>query len=313
MKRRGIVIYPKIDVAQNTVTEPFYSYEREAQKAVHIEYTNMDPILLRMYTLYWDLIDWPKNNLIDLYPVGDIARDIAYLEQVGVLKRSNIRFNKESMDARLPYAVQVIALIRNSRKEDEHWTLGQSGFNLILPPDRSIIQPSVEIELYHALPVPHENVTIEDIIKFKGKRNDELQRFRHAMDGLYLQVVQSKDIPRAKSYTIDEIYKSVSELNRVMKEGKIQLVRPYLKVEVNVPDLLVLPTAGALAATQFNIPPEIGAALGLASALIKFKIGTAPSIKNIPSELRDYAYLASVEKNLKKRKGRKLSFRRKKK
>jgi hypothetical protein len=90
MKKRGVIIYPKIDNAQN-----FYDpkYE-EFGKSVHIEYTEIDPIMIRMYALYWDLIDWPESNLINLGPYDTLLAETNLLIQEGVMTRSKILFRE---------------------------------------------------------------------------------------------------------------------------------------------------------------------------------------------------------------------------
>lgn len=272
---RGIVIAPPFRVEGSSFT---------------LESSDIDPIKLRQYLLYWDMIDFPDNNIVS---IGE-SPEVSYLQSAGKLKRTQIRFN--SWDgANLGYAfaiMQTAAFDINSQSNQDSWSIAQTNKQLLLPKELNKPKQTVEIELYESIPVPSAEVSLGDILEFKEKRQDELLEFRHLMDEFYLSILNSADIPRAKTKAIEEIQRSIVVLNRIMSESKFKRFLSTVKVELNLSDALRDMFLGSVGAkVAFGLSPEIGAAIGLATAAIKVGFEIAPNMENVPANLKDYAYL----------------------
>lgn len=255
-----------------------------------------DPVSLRQYLLYWDKIDWPDNNVIS---ISGSNSEIDFLQTVGVLERTKIRFSGTCRNA--GYAMlgmQMVALERRNKKDPGAWSLAQQSELLVGPTEGTIEAHTIEIELYSALPVPSANVSLEEVLEFKLKRSDELLRFRAAMDGLYLQVAGAADIPRAKLQTMDELQAALQELNAVFGESFARRLLASIKVELNLPDFILKAVAGATSAATFGMPIAIGAAAGAIAASLKFDLTRIRKSRQIPDRLRDYAYLHHIVKEL---------------
>jgi hypothetical protein len=90
---------------------------------------------------------------------------------------------------------QAAALQMNNQREPGLWSMAQVGRTVFLPPEVSHEAQAIEIELYNALPIPSDEVSLDDILLFKDRRNDELLALRRAMDRLYLEVVNTAAFP----------------------------------------------------------------------------------------------------------------------
>jgi hypothetical protein len=171
MSERGIVITPRFEFDGKALHFPgLVGLEAEA---------------LRRYLLYWDKIDYPDNNLIGI----GIGPDEQFLIEEGILKRTEIIFQGSGSVAHAYVFAQAQALQINNQREPGLWSMAQTGRALFLPPEMSHETRAIEIELYNALPVPSDEVSLEDILLFKDRRNDELLALRAAMNQLYLEVI----------------------------------------------------------------------------------------------------------------------------
>ncbi|MFD2616156.1 DUF6236 family protein [Terrilactibacillus laevilacticus] len=257
----------------------------------------LNPIKLRQYLLYWDKIDFPKNNLIGF---GE-SPDIEFLKQVGVLKQTNVQVLLSGEMTELYLKGQIIALNKNNEAEKGCWSLGQTNTHLVLPKNDTVKKRNIEINLHQALPIPSDKVSLDDILYFKERRKDELLSFRGMMDELYLEVADSSDQDRAEIKNIEKLQRSLMDLHKVMDESFSHRLLGGLKVEIDVPNLFdaAIKTAkGAGAGAVFHFPVEYGAILGLASSFIKVSSEVSLRPKAIPDNLRDFAYLYYAEKEL---------------
>jgi hypothetical protein len=168
--------------------------------------------------------------------------------------------------------------------------------------------PIIDLQLYRAIPVPIEKVPIENILKFKDIRKDELLRFRHAMDAFYLSIINSNDIPRAKTHAIDEIDLSLCDINRVMKESGWKRILSNIDVSIKIPqpselinNITIAGAGGAYIGSKIGIPHTcavIGMAAGAITSFIKVDVKEAFKPRRIPDNLMDFAYLYYAKEEL---------------
>ena len=289
---RGIILASHVAVDGNTVI--FYG-------------GGIDPLLLRQSILYWDMIDWPNNNIV--HYEDERLPDIKLLKQEGKLIRSQFNFSGvfEGRGVAAPHTLmQVLALIENNKKRGQQWTIGQSNPNLELPSDVAPLTRVIEVELYQSIPVPLADVPVEKILDFKERRRDELLRFRAVMDDLYLDVVRTQDIPRAKSRAIRKVQQAIRGLNKVTNESRLKTILSSVKIELNLSNIVrtalvtgVGQTALAAAyhwSPAISIPVSLG--LGLAGSGITVRISEIPKPNTLPPHLVDYAYLFHVNREL---------------
>ena len=221
MTNRGVIIIPPL---------------RIEGAGVMIERSDIPPIDLRRYALYWDRIDWPDNNLVSL---GGSGPETELLQQTGVLSRTRVVFSSWSGNVAHAFGImQLQAFAEHSRKEPGSWSIAQGQPELYLPSELTTPRRTIEVELYEALPVPTADVPLDRVLEFKAKRQAELLQFRARMDDLYQEVISAADIPRAKERAIERVQTSIDALVTVMDESHVSRILSSVKVELNVSSVI---------------------------------------------------------------------------
>ncbi|MBL1218385.1 MAG: hypothetical protein D8M59_12925 [Planctomycetes bacterium] len=255
MSVRGIVIGPRLEFTAKSVS-----------------IRSFDQAALRQYLLYWDKLDWPKNNRIS---VNDQEyENLQLLTDVGVLERTDVRFAERGIGiAQALWWSQMLTLAARDEKEPGRWAIGQHLSAYWGPSENTVERRLIEVELYNAIPVPKADVPFERILGFKAKRRSELLSLRAHMDDLYQSIIAAGDIPRAKTTAIDKVQNAIQDLHAVFGESFSSRLLASVKVELNVHGLLS-GAVGALAAgcvaTSFGFSIGVAAAVGAACSAVKF-------------------------------------------
>ena len=277
---RGIVITPRFDFDGNRLSIG----------------GGFDPTSLRQYLLYWDKLDWPDNNVIAMD--GDTP-ETSFLKSMGILERTTVRFT--SFSGNIGYAMlqsQVAALEQREKNEPGSWSLAQHSKLLASEPTSTTETRTIEVELYSLLPVPAEDVSLEEVLEFKQRRAAELLQFRAAMDALYQETAGAADIPRAKLQAQDNVQRALQDLNDVFGESFGRRLLASLKAELNIPNIAGMALGGGVAASSYDLPIAVGAAAGAIAGAIKFDMAHIRRGSRIPERLRAYAYLHHIEREL---------------
>lgn len=256
----------------------------------------IEPINLKHYLLYWDKVDFPNNNMIH---IAD-SPEFELLYQENVFQRTNVTFNSFSGNLGDAYLLAQAEAIRVlNEKNPGKWTLAQNSTKFTLPENISVETASIEFELYNILPTPGNDVSYDDLLEFKVKRNDELKAFRTYMDEIYLEITINRDIPRAKNVALTKLEKSISDLTIAANESWSSKLLSGLKVELSIPNIVDNTFKGAGIAAMSSIPISLGAAAGAIASVIKFDFSSAPKVVGTKGLCSDFAYIASVNHELK--------------
>ena len=131
---------------------------------------------LRRYTLYWDHLEFPKNNVFDFEGWAEVD----YLEGTGVLQRTEVVIDRNRAPS--PYPAYLLAQMEAFRRlESERpgsWAIGQSAGDFVVPHEVAVPTRALELELVEALPIPPDNVSLPDVLEFKRRRESELLGLR---------------------------------------------------------------------------------------------------------------------------------------
>ena len=117
---------------------------------------------------------------------------------------------------------------------------------------------------------------------------------------MYEEIINSSDKDLTKNRCIEKLQQKIIEINRVMAESKIKKCLRSMKARINVSDIIV---AGAkigfatMAGGAIGKAAE-GALLGLATSSINISREISLIPKDIPENLKDYAYLFHAHKEL---------------
>lgn len=264
---------------------------------------------LRRYTLYWDRLDFPDNNVINFVESGNnllehdeiitlsvspnTATAIDYLKEADILQRTRVVIERpREFGAHAAFLHAQFEVFRQlEANEPGLWAIGQSAVDFLPPPDTTLPNRTVEIELVKALPTPPDDVSLSDVLEFKNRRGSELLALRVTLDELCRQIEDSGDIPRAKVAAVDRLALSLSDLHSAASESWPARIRSSLKIELNLPEIAAKAAIGLAMAVGLGVPGVIGAAAGaVAAASLKINVRElfAPSL---PPHLRDFAYV----------------------
>lgn len=268
------------------VTSPFWVHDER----VHLESSELDPVGLRRWLLYWDRLDWPVNNALRL---DSTSEEISLLRDEEILTRTEVITGSASVGGALVLS-QVAAFLKRVGEEPRAWSLAQGHPDLQLPNAPAPEAKFVEFELVRALPVPAADVPIQDILEFKERRGEELLRFRHTMDRAYQEVLQSEDTERALRTAKEELEGALDALGRVFSESFASRVISSLKVELDVSGPIRSGLGGEAVGFLAGVPLGLGILFGTAMSAVNVSVARAPRLANLPEKVRDYAYLGYV-------------------
>jgi hypothetical protein len=280
MSQRGVVIAPK------------FLFDGRSLKFPGL--VGIEPISLRQYLVYWDKIEYPQNNIIH---IGN-SPDIQFLVDADIMTRSDIRISGSGNIGFAYILAQVHALKIKNQQEPGQWSLAQACDHIFIPEELSTEVNTIEFELYRAVPVPSESVSLSDILEFKGRYHSELLAFRGYMDELYEEVIKSNDIPRSKIACIDRLQRSIEDLQRIANESWSSRILSTLKVELNIPNLVIPAIVGSTVAMSFNLSPEIGSAIGAIAGVLKFDMAATRKVGGLPDNIKELAYLHKIDSEL---------------
>ncbi|KAF1072686.1 MAG: hypothetical protein GAK45_00121 [Pseudomonas citronellolis] len=258
----------------------------------------LTPENLRYFFLYWDKIAVVSNTLIRFGLTGEAER----LASAGVITEEVeevVIFGEVSITQRLISELQTKAAQRLIKKNPGQWSFHQTGDKLIIPPEMSIDLVTAEISLYQCLPVPPNNISLDQISDFKYRRQDELLALRDSLDRLYLDVSKSGDVPRARIVAIGQLEKALIDINRVCSESwtSTLFANRRVSIDLNLGAIKDAITTGAASASVFNIPTGIalGAIFGLAGCL-KFEADLTRQAKELQGQQIDLSYISNLKK-----------------
>lgn len=235
--------------------------------------------LLRQALLYWDKIDFPFNRAI--YIGG--GADIEYLTDVGVMQRTEIQVSSHfgNVGHRL-IADQIAALQVLDANEPGQWNIAQTSNIFVTPPSNRSEQNLVELQLHNCLPVPTSDVPFADILEFKSRRAPEYEAFKSFMSELYLEIINSNDVPRAKNHVVNQLENSIKDIEQVISESFVKKIHKSVSLNINLKDMREEAVKFGVIAEGLSIPFVVGAITGAAYSALNFKF----SKRSLPDEMQ---------------------------
>ncbi|HAU1603701.1 TPA: hypothetical protein JBJ19_02365 [Legionella pneumophila] len=273
---RGIILSPEveIDIVSNVI---------------NLVSSAPDPKLLRHAILYWDKIDFPTNNVLSV----DLSPDMDFLKQEGIVQQTDIRINQSGDLATLYVQAQFNAFELLNQKDPDKWTIGQHAKNLITPPTTNFIEKQIiEIEINSLLPVPPDDIPLDDLLEFKKKRKDEFALLRISIDKLFDKALKWESLPRGRDEAINSLQTAITDIQKLVDAS--WLTRgSFLKWEFTLPKTVGGFVAGQKLSESTGIPglEYIGALLGNVTIQKKFGISA------LPEAARNFAALYYVEQH----------------
>jgi hypothetical protein len=113
---------------------------------------------------------------------------------------------------------------------------------------------------------------------------------------MYQDIVNSNDVPHARTAAIADIGKALDDLTMVTEESFMRRLFASVKVELKLRDVAVGAAAGMETATVFGLSPLVGAGLGAAASTIKFDLQRKPR-PALSDRTRAFAYVYEAGKS----------------
>lgn len=260
----------------------------------------LDAQELRHWLLFWDELAWPTSNLVHV--AG--GADETFLEEAGVLSRPRILMSGAFFGADVIAQPHLAAFKRLDGEVPGKWCLatGESSFNWAQMP-LSETNAAV-LELYRAIPVPNDDVPLAEVLEFKQRRRDEINRLRAEID-IYVAAVHAAAEPHAVlNSKASEIEGACADLLRVGHEWKYPVRLTDLKASIEFkPGDVILKAiqTGAIGHFVFDMG-TVGALLGgmlgvTLSSGLKLS-GTLQKTERLNPRSTPFQYVHSFHKEL---------------
>lgn len=175
------------------------------------------------------------------------------------------------------------------------WSIGHDveryGRELLLktgrPGDK---ETTVAIDIPSVLPVPADDVPLEDILEFKRKRRPELLRFRLALVEFYESIAKNPENRFLQEKAVNEIEYSLFELKRLFDEHRLKrLFASFTSVlSIDIENVIAFFSHGGI----------LSFLLKAMDAKIDVRKSNIPKIRDLPSghSPLDYLYLYYIER-----------------
>lgn len=284
MLEKGIVIAPDFDFDGRNLT-----------------YRGISGQSIRQSILYWDKIEIPSSNLIEL----GTTPDLQFLIDEGVLQRTSVRL--ENFSGNMGFGVietQIRALKINLDKEPGQWSISQHSNSLCFGSSGLKEQHLIEFELHKCMPIPTSDVPYEEILEYKSKRSDEYSAFKELVGDLYLEIVDSADIPRAKNHTLNKLELAIKDIEKVNSESFTKRIFKTFTINLNPLNLVQHGLSGIGASTVLGLPIELGAACGSLGGALNLNVSKQRTPIDTTLNQRGIAYLIGAQKTFSNKVGR---------
>jgi hypothetical protein len=225
---------------------------------------------LRYYILYWDKVVIPGNNMVYIA----VPEEDELIASQAIV-RPKVQFHGTYQGNQFTEAIlgcQAIVAEKLMQDKTVDWVIHQIGDSLTLPPNFVTQRDTIRVTLVNVLPVPNAEIPIQEILKFKQNRKDELTELHDSIDELYFEVLNSPDKSLATKKAVLRFQSAIQNIDKTAHEGFKKTRKYDLSVELNLDgkDIIAGASAGTLIGFfggGFSIP--IAAVIGAVVPMIK--------------------------------------------
>ncbi len=149
----------------------------------------------------------------------------------------------------------------------DYYTYEKFNFNRVSPENGF---PVVSLNLDRVLPTPKDNVPLQDILKFKEKRADNLRHFKKMLSDFQSKVAKSESNKELKETVIgfrETLINGVDDLSKTLNDSKINAGFKTFKSLINLKSPTTLLSTGATLNEKYGIVnlPLDWTAIGIAA------------------------------------------------
>lgn len=270
--RRGLVI------STNHTNNPNGTFSQNA----------IDPQMLRIALLFFDVIDCPDNQLVSI----GVGQDADFLISAGVMERTCLSY-QEANGTKFLDAVAWDGFARRDHLEPGIWTMAHKD-GLLPGKEHTRHGRGALFQLFQALPVPDKDVALADLLEFRTQRRDELLALRIHVEEVFQTIQHAEDGPLAWSTQLTKLTASANAALRVANESPLSFRVGSIDWRVNV----LPPVAAALTALSTGSPFGQALQIGIAGASPAVFVSATSGMsrwRNVPVP---FSYLARVHHEL---------------
>lgn len=228
----------------------------------------IDPQELRSSLLLWDRLDWPVNNLLNVPPDPDAQ----FLIDEGVMHRTQIDFSDSFRAFDFTAETNIRALEFAEQKEPGQWSLGRREDSASALSARLEDQRALIVRLYEAVPVPAAQVPLDDILRFKARRQSELRALQYHLDSIYQDILQAPDRARAADTKLAALDAALADHLKAIREAPFRKIMGSISASLDLMKVGGGLVAGAVAFAQ-GLPLTASLATGASALSVSLGIG----------------------------------------
>lgn len=265
---------------------------------------------LRFALLFWDIIDYsalenfmmrdsflgPSNPELDLLKLEGLAVNEKPPAGLDVELAGRGLYIQE-----IPLYSQLASLVHLNKSDDCEWSLFQTQPEVYIPKEASIVRATTEFSLFNLLPIPASNVPLDDVLRFREKRQPELLALRDVIDSFTARICSAENSFKEAEKVKSTLERELENYSKVVQELDQNVVFKSI-TKVATDDFVALSgLLGALSTMFTGIPASIPSMLTLGAgvaASVKLAIKETPTCNKLPDSLKNYAYLLSAQKEL---------------
>jgi hypothetical protein len=271
---RGLVISPPLKIIENG-------------NGFVIGSSDLDPQQLRFQLLFWDRLSLPKQSFLDL----GLGAEAQYLQKEGTLSRTHV-----DVPGGLGGIIIAQAHYECFRKleaaQPGRWSMANmEGDAEAIPAACRAEGRGVLVRLLNAIPVPDRDVPLDDVLKFKSKRKDELAALRVYLEDVFQRIIESRDPDLKLQTELTRLQASINDHVKVSREWGVKLKLADLTANLNV--------TGALASAFVSHSLGLTLLQSLATAMpamLSIDIGVGLTGRKAASN--PFRYISSIHKSL---------------
>jgi hypothetical protein len=250
--------------------------------------------------------DWTKNLSYRIHGSKMSHETLAFLMDLKLVEKEPTGFYYSSwfFVEKNIYLLYMALLAKNLADIDADYTVSSTDWPqyetmVFESDDQEHGFLSLRTKFIDILPVPRDNVSIKDIVKFRKEKRNELLDFREILDALQKETSSAKSQAEVKQILLqykERIERGNANLKNSMRESNIKIASSVLAslIDIKTPALLVETIGFSLARVpmEISIPAIVGtAAIQVSCALIDRRNEQTAKIRESP-----FSYLYHAEK-----------------
>lgn len=168
---------------------------------------------LRFAVLFFDKIEYPSNNIIEISPPDEIE----WLKSEGIVQRTHC-VGSGTFDASCIITAQKFAFDHLQEISPGAWSIGRSPQVRIFDEGDVNSHQGLRIKIERAIPVPDREVPLFDVLEFRHRRTAELLNLRHELERTYQRILSEPDRPLAELTEIEALERAIADHVKVSRE-----------------------------------------------------------------------------------------------